>query len=136
PPAPAAPAPAATARRPRRNPAAPAPAAAHGGSRAAPAPPAVVPVLRPRLPPCRLLPPARHRNGPATGRAGGDGYNGAPAARRPRRRRGRARRDAPSTPPGPTPMTASNWLHEQFEPTGSSIGFRVTRKLDEVQSPF
>ncbi|MGJ4803439.1 polyamine aminopropyltransferase [Luteimonas sp. SDU82] len=33
-------------------------------------------------------------------------------------------------------MTASSWLHEQFEPTGSSIGFRITRKLDEVQSPF
>ena len=33
-------------------------------------------------------------------------------------------------------MTAPTWLHEHFEPTGSSIGFRVTRKLDEVQSPF
>jgi len=33
-------------------------------------------------------------------------------------------------------MTQSQWLHENFEHTGSSIGFRVTRKLDEVQSPF
>lgn len=33
-------------------------------------------------------------------------------------------------------MTAAHWLHENFEPTGSSIGFRVTRKLDEVQSKF
>ena len=33
-------------------------------------------------------------------------------------------------------MTAPTWMHEHFEPTGSSIGFRVTRKLDEVQSPF
>ncbi|MCD9032515.1 polyamine aminopropyltransferase [Luteimonas sp. Y-2-2-4F] len=28
------------------------------------------------------------------------------------------------------------WLHEPFERTGSSIGFRIERKLDEVQSPF
>ena len=33
-------------------------------------------------------------------------------------------------------MTAHDWLYENFEPAGSSIGFRVTRKLDEVQSPF
>lgn len=33
-------------------------------------------------------------------------------------------------------MTAQDWLHETFEPTGSAIGYRVTRKLDEVQSPF
>ncbi len=33
-------------------------------------------------------------------------------------------------------MTDARWLHENFEHTGSSIGFRVTRKLDEVQSPF
>ena len=33
-------------------------------------------------------------------------------------------------------MTASDWLYENFEPSGSAIGFRVTRKLDEVQSPF
>ena len=33
-------------------------------------------------------------------------------------------------------MTEPNWLHENFEKAGSSIGFRVTRKLDEVQSPF
>ncbi len=30
----------------------------------------------------------------------------------------------------------TTWYHENFEHTGSSIGFRVTRKLDEVQSPF
>lgn len=33
-------------------------------------------------------------------------------------------------------MTSTTWLNENFEPTGSSIGFRVTVKLDEVQSPF
>ncbi|MEN1943158.1 polyamine aminopropyltransferase [Luteimonas sp. MJ293] len=33
-------------------------------------------------------------------------------------------------------MNAPTWLYENFEPTGSAIGFRVTRKLDEVQSPF
>jgi len=33
-------------------------------------------------------------------------------------------------------MTAPTWLYENFEPTGSAIGFRVTRKLDEVQSKF
>ena len=33
-------------------------------------------------------------------------------------------------------MTAPTWLYENFDPAGSSIGFRVTRKLDEVQSPF
>ena len=33
-------------------------------------------------------------------------------------------------------MTDTTWLHEQFEPAGSSIGFRVRAKLDEVQSPF
>jgi spermidine synthase len=33
----------------------------------------------------------------------------------------------------PSPLT---WFREDFEHTGSSIGFRVTRKLDEVQSPF
>jgi len=33
-------------------------------------------------------------------------------------------------------MTDTTWMQERFEPTGSSIGFRVTRKLDEVQSPF
>ncbi|MEZ0471732.1 polyamine aminopropyltransferase [Luteimonas salinilitoris] len=33
-------------------------------------------------------------------------------------------------------MPAPAWIHEQFAPTGSAIGFRVTRKLDEVQSPF
>lgn len=33
-------------------------------------------------------------------------------------------------------MTAPTWHYEPFEPTGSAIGFRITRKLDEVQSPF
>ena len=35
-------------------------------------------------------------------------------------------------------MTApeGTWLHENFEHTGSAFGLRVTRKLDEVQSPF
>jgi spermidine synthase len=33
-------------------------------------------------------------------------------------------------------MTEPTWMHENFEPTGSSIGFRIVRKLDEVQSPF
>ncbi|MDO5610361.1 MAG: polyamine aminopropyltransferase [Pseudomonadota bacterium] len=33
-------------------------------------------------------------------------------------------------------MSAPSWHHEQFDPTGSSIGFRITGKLDEVQSPF
>src|SRR5690606_16246657 len=43
----------------------------------------------------------------------------------------------PTDPPAcETAMTAPTWMHEHFEPTGSSIGFRVTRKLDEVQSPF
>jgi spermidine synthase len=30
----------------------------------------------------------------------------------------------------------SSWLYEDFQYTGSAIGFRITRKLDEVQSPF
>ena len=30
----------------------------------------------------------------------------------------------------------TTWQYENFEPTGSAIGYRVTRKLDEVQSPF
>jgi spermidine synthase len=29
-----------------------------------------------------------------------------------------------------------NWLHENFEHTGSAFGLRITRKLEEVQSPF
>jgi len=33
-------------------------------------------------------------------------------------------------------MTDTTWMQERFEPTGSSIGFRIVRKLDEVQSPF
>lgn len=34
-------------------------------------------------------------------------------------------------------MTANDtWYIEHFQPTGSAIGFRVTDKLDEVQSPF
>ena len=33
-------------------------------------------------------------------------------------------------------MTESTWLHENFDKAGSSIGFRIVRKLDEVQSEF
>ena len=33
-------------------------------------------------------------------------------------------------------MNAPTWLYENFDPAGSAIGYRVTRKLDEVQSPF
>jgi spermidine synthase len=33
-------------------------------------------------------------------------------------------------------MTQSTWHYENFEPAGSAIGFRITGKLDEVQSPF
>lgn len=33
-------------------------------------------------------------------------------------------------------MSQQDWLYENFEPSGSSIGYRITRKLDEVQSPF
>ena len=35
-------------------------------------------------------------------------------------------------------MTEPNtsWMYENFEPAGSAIGYRITRKLDEVQSPF
>ena len=33
-------------------------------------------------------------------------------------------------------MTAPTWHYENFEPAGSAIGYRITRKLDEVQSPF
>src|SRR5688500_1822729 len=35
-------------------------------------------------------------------------------------------------------MTAAQptWYYENFEISGSAIGFRVTRKLDEVQSKF
>lgn len=29
-----------------------------------------------------------------------------------------------------------NWYIEHFQPTGSAIGFRISGKLDEVQSPF
>ena len=33
-------------------------------------------------------------------------------------------------------MTEPTWMYENFEPTGSAIGYRITAKLDEVQSPF
>lgn len=33
-------------------------------------------------------------------------------------------------------MTSTDWLYENFDPAGSAIGYRVSRKLDEVQSPF
>lgn len=32
--------------------------------------------------------------------------------------------------------TNDTWFTEHFQTTGSAIGFRVTGKLDEVQSPF
>ena len=32
--------------------------------------------------------------------------------------------------------TQDNWYIEHFQPTGSAIGFRITGKLEEVQSPF
>jgi spermidine synthase len=32
--------------------------------------------------------------------------------------------------------TNTSWHYENFEPTGSAIGYRITKKLDEVQSPF
>ena len=31
---------------------------------------------------------------------------------------------------------STSWLHENFEHTGSAFGLRITRKLEEVQSPF
>src|SRR5688572_17475101 len=38
---------------------------------------------------------------------------------------------------GRTGMSSNtSWHYENFEPTGSAIGYRITRKLDEVQSPF
>ena len=33
-------------------------------------------------------------------------------------------------------MTDTTWHYENFEPAGSAIGYRITRKLDEVQSDF
>ena len=33
-------------------------------------------------------------------------------------------------------MTEPTWHYENFDTTGSAIGYRVTRKLDEVQSDF
>jgi len=33
-------------------------------------------------------------------------------------------------------MTETTWHYENFEPAGSAIGYRITRKLDEAQSPF
>ena len=33
-------------------------------------------------------------------------------------------------------MTDNTWKYENFEPAGSAIGYRITKKLDEVQSPF
>ncbi|MBP6533424.1 MAG: polyamine aminopropyltransferase [Arenimonas sp.] len=34
------------------------------------------------------------------------------------------------------PVANDTWFYENFEHTGSAIGFRIVRKLDEVQSPF
>ena len=42
----------------------------------------------------------------------------------------------PATIAGTAAMSEPTWLYENFEKAGSSIGFRVNRKLDEVQSPF
>src|SRR5690606_19630019 len=49
-----------------------------------------------------------------------------------------ARITAPQMPPRrrASTMTEPTWMYENFEPTGSAIGYRVTAKLDEVQSPF
>jgi spermidine synthase len=33
-------------------------------------------------------------------------------------------------------MAQDAWFHENFEHTGSAVGFRIARKLEEVQSPF
>jgi spermidine synthase len=33
-------------------------------------------------------------------------------------------------------MSDTTWKYENFEPAGSAIGYRITGKLDEVQSPF
>jgi len=33
-------------------------------------------------------------------------------------------------------MNTTSWLHENFTPTGSAVGFRVSEKLAEVKSPF
>jgi spermidine synthase len=33
-------------------------------------------------------------------------------------------------------MSNDNWFYENFVHTGTAIGFRITKKLDEVQSPF
>ena len=33
-------------------------------------------------------------------------------------------------------MSDTTWKYENFDPAGSAIGYRITRKLDEVQSPF
>ncbi len=33
-------------------------------------------------------------------------------------------------------MSEPSWKYENFEPAGSAIGYRITGKLDEVQSPF
>jgi spermidine synthase len=32
--------------------------------------------------------------------------------------------------------SSQDWLHENFSHTGSAFGLRITRKLEEVQSPF
>jgi spermidine synthase len=33
-------------------------------------------------------------------------------------------------------MSDATWKYENFEPSGSAIGYRIVRKLDAVQSPF
>lgn len=60
-----------------------------------------------------------------------------PARPRPRAERIRYNSAPPSSLYGP-PMhpSSATWFREDFDVTGSSIGFRVTRKLDETQSDF
>ncbi|MEJ7745920.1 MAG: polyamine aminopropyltransferase [Luteimonas sp.] len=33
-------------------------------------------------------------------------------------------------------MTDTTWKYENFAPSGSAIGYRITKKLDDVQSPY
>ena len=42
----------------------------------------------------------------------------------------------PAITAGTAAMTEPTWMYENFEPAGSAIGYRINRKLDEVQSPF
>ena len=42
---------------------------------------------------------------------------------------------APSIVPS-TSQPSTSWKYENFEPAGSAIGYRINRKLEEVQSQF